>query len=58
MLEQAQAIWLEKGLTDSKSIVAKYYTKRKKWWELMDLMTFRTSFTEDGLLDMSDVVWE
>ncbi|KAK0716845.1 hypothetical protein B0T26DRAFT_750994 [Lasiosphaeria miniovina] len=57
-LEQAQAMWPEKGLTDSKCIAAKYYAERKKWRELMDLMTSGTSFTEDGLPDVSDAVWE
>jgi hypothetical protein len=57
-LEQAQAMWPEKGLTDSKCIAAKYYAERKKWRELMDLMTSGTSFTEDGLPNVSDAVWE
>ncbi|KAK0704545.1 hypothetical protein B0H67DRAFT_673605 [Lasiosphaeris hirsuta] len=43
-LEKAQAMWLEKDLTE-KSISTKYHLERKKWRDLMELMT-------------SDTVWE
>jgi hypothetical protein len=49
-------MWLKKGLTDSKCIAAKYYAERKKWRELIDLITSGTSFIEDGLPNVSNAV--
>ncbi|KAK0703296.1 hypothetical protein B0T26DRAFT_601917, partial [Lasiosphaeria miniovina] len=57
VLEQSSQLWPQKLLTKD-TISTKYFYEKKRWRALNELMTSGTSFTPDGLPDVSDEVWE